>query len=224
MTPADTVKITLALLPPVSLLRTSNKPAWPVSGRHRGSPQGHPNSTFIRSRPINFRSSADNSLSHSRTGSRPLARRKNRATTTLFGDITEHMYHMWCRHVEPAGRIPNAVHRTLCPLAALMNVVRRRRLTPAQHQKKSRHYHPGRRPMCAPNNKHAADAYLVDGPAWHYTGNQCDRFDHHRRFNLPAACRDLHHERRRQADWAKTHASNEMSPECGQDATGAGGQ
>ena len=40
--------------------------------------------------------------------------------------------------------------------------------------------------------QHAADVYLVDGPAWHYAGNQRDRLDHHRRFDLSAACRGLH--------------------------------
>ena len=64
--------------------------------------------------------------------------------------------------------------------------------------------------------QHAADVYLVDGPAWHYAGNQRDRLDHHRRFNLSAACRGLHHERRRQAVRIETHASSEMSPEGGQ--------
>ena len=55
--------------------RTSHKP--PLKGRHNGKPTGQPYCTLAMSRPMVRLSPRDNSFSHSRTGSRPLADRQN---------------------------------------------------------------------------------------------------------------------------------------------------
>lgn len=71
----ETVKSTLAIRLPARLLRTSKSPGWFAIGAHSGGPHGQPNSTFMMSRPIDLRSSRGSPVSHSRTGSRPLANR-----------------------------------------------------------------------------------------------------------------------------------------------------
>ena len=71
----ETAKNTRAIPLSDTLQRTSQSPGWFVIGAHSGGPHGQPNSTFMISRPTLLRSSRGNSMSHSRTGSRPLANR-----------------------------------------------------------------------------------------------------------------------------------------------------
>ena len=65
-----------------------------MSDVQRGGPQGQPNSTFMTSLPISVRSSRVSFPNHSRTGSRPLASRKNRAVMTFSVAVIQYMYHI----------------------------------------------------------------------------------------------------------------------------------
>lgn len=95
ISPFRTVKKTLAIRPPLKLLRTSHKLASIL--RTSGSPSGQRNCTSLMSSPIVLRSSLSSSFNQSQTNSRPAGDRKKitrRIRSSFMKPSVPHVVHL----------------------------------------------------------------------------------------------------------------------------------